>query len=142
MPRARTVSPSRTGGGFEFNHAMLYTRNLNRSLRFYRDLLGFSVIEVQRPFYARLTSPRGRSTIALHLLGPKERFQARTEGTRLYFETRKLDEECARLARAGAKFTQAPQEMPWGWRHAYLTDPDGHELSLYWAGRRRFRPSP
>ena len=142
MPQTRTASTSRAGGALEFNHAMLYTRNLNRSLRFYRDLLGFSVIEVQRPFYARLKSPRGRSTIALHLLGPKERFQARSEGTRLYFETRRLDEEYARLVRAGVKFTQAPQEMPWGWRHVYLCDPDGHELSLYWAGRRRFQPSP
>jgi hypothetical protein len=29
--------------------------------------------------------------------------------------------------------------MPWGWRHAYLDDPDGHEVSLYWAGRKRFQ---
>ena len=27
--------------------------------------------------------------------------------------------------------------MPWGWRHAYLDDPDGHEISLYWAGPNR-----
>jgi hypothetical protein len=26
--------------------------------------------------------------------------------------------------------------MPWGWRHAYLNDPDGHEISLYWAGEK------
>jgi hypothetical protein len=29
--------------------------------------------------------------------------------------------------------------MPWGWQHAYLRDPDGHQLSLYWAGPKRFR---
>jgi len=29
--------------------------------------------------------------------------------------------------------------MPWGWRHAYLNDPDGHEISLYWAGENRMR---
>jgi hypothetical protein len=29
--------------------------------------------------------------------------------------------------------------MPWGWRHAYLRDPDGHEVSLYWAGKARFK---
>jgi hypothetical protein len=27
--------------------------------------------------------------------------------------------------------------MPWGWRHAYLTDPGDHEISLYWAGENR-----
>jgi hypothetical protein len=31
--------------------------------------------------------------------------------------------------------------MPWGWEHAYLNDPDGHEVSLYWAGDKRFRKS-
>ena len=30
-----------------------------------------------------------------------------------------------------------PRMMPWGWRHAYLNDPDGHEISLYWAGENR-----
>jgi hypothetical protein len=31
--------------------------------------------------------------------------------------------------------------MPWGWTHAYLNDPDGHEVSLYWAGVKRLRKS-
>jgi hypothetical protein len=29
--------------------------------------------------------------------------------------------------------------MPWGWKHAYLDDPDGHEVSLYWAGAKRLK---
>ena len=29
--------------------------------------------------------------------------------------------------------------MPWGWRHAYLNDPDGQEISLYWAGENRMK---
>ncbi|MBV9087858.1 MAG: hypothetical protein JO187_01255 [Acidobacteria bacterium] len=32
-----------------------------------------------------------------------------------------------------------PRMMPWGWRHAYLNDPDEHELSLYWAGENRMK---
>ena len=31
--------------------------------------------------------------------------------------------------------------MPWGWRHAYLNDPEGHEISLYWAGEQRMQKS-
>jgi len=31
--------------------------------------------------------------------------------------------------------------MEWGWRHAYLNDPDGHEVSLYWAGEMRWKKS-
>jgi hypothetical protein len=26
-----------------------------------------------------------------------------------------------------------------GWRHAYLNDPDAHEISLYWAGENRMK---
>jgi hydroxymethylpyrimidine/phosphomethylpyrimidine kinase len=66
-----------------------------------------------------------------------------TEGLRLYFEigpaARDLDACCRALARKGVKFMQMPREMPWGWRHAYLRDPDGHEISLYRAGRARLR---
>ena len=32
-----------------------------------------------------------------------------------------------------------PKDMPWGWRHAYLNDPDGHEISLYWAEKHGSR---
>jgi hypothetical protein len=28
--------------------------------------------------------------------------------------------------------------VPWGWPHAYL-NPDGHEISLYWAGENRIK---
>ena len=45
------------------------------------------------------------------------------------------------LAAAGVHIKKMPQPMPWGWRHAYLDDPDGHEISLYWAGAKRLRKS-
>jgi catechol 2,3-dioxygenase-like lactoylglutathione lyase family enzyme len=64
---------------------------------------------------------------------------ASREGLRLYFEIRQLDALCAHLAAQGVPFLQMPKDMPWGWRHAYLRDPDGHELSLYWAGQKRFK---
>ena len=63
----------------------------------------------------------------------------RAEGVRLYFETTDLDDVCAALEASGTVLTQPPKMMPWGWRHAYVDDPDGHEISLYWAGRKRFR---
>ena len=123
----------------EFNHAMIYTRDLERALAFYGGLLGFETIEMQPPSYARLRSPKGRQTIALHAVRDGQAIDPRTEGVRLYFEVRDLDALCERLAAKGVPFTQMPQGMEWGWRHAYLTDPDGHELSLYWAGERRLR---
>ncbi|MFN0165911.1 MAG: VOC family protein [Bryobacteraceae bacterium] len=58
---------------------------------------------------------------------------------RLYFEVPGLDRFCRKLEAAGVTFSKPPAMMPWGWKHAYLDDPDGHEISLYWAGSKRLK---
>jgi catechol 2,3-dioxygenase-like lactoylglutathione lyase family enzyme len=128
---------------FAFNHAMVYSRDVAASMRFYVDLLGFELLEEVQgpgvPVYARLKAPQGEGTIALHLLAPGE--ELHTGGVRLYFEVKNLDRFCQRLEKAGAHFSQPPKLMPWGWKHAYLDDPDGHEVSLYSAGAKRLKRS-
>jgi catechol 2,3-dioxygenase-like lactoylglutathione lyase family enzyme len=122
-----------------FNHAMIYVGNVERSLEFYEGRLGLKVIE-RFPGYARLRAPRGSNTIALHEAGGAFTPQPRG-GIRLYFETRDLRRFCQALAGAGVQLKQMPKVMPWGWKHAYLDDPDGYEVSLYWAGHKRLRQS-
>jgi catechol 2,3-dioxygenase-like lactoylglutathione lyase family enzyme len=128
-------------GKLTFNHAMIYVKDVERGLVFYRDLLGFKLIEDFRyenaPVYARLRSPGGDGTIALHQVGPGE--SVSSDGVRLYFEVRELDEFCRKLQQKNFYITKLPRMMPWGWRHAYLNDPDGHEISLYWAGENRMK---
>jgi catechol 2,3-dioxygenase-like lactoylglutathione lyase family enzyme len=120
---------------------MIYVRNVQRALRFYRDRLGLRLIETfehaGRPVYARLRAA-GDATLALHLLGEGVTV-AQSDGIRLYFETRNLNAFCKKLAAAGVRFKQMPKRMPWGWDHAYLNDPDGYEVSLYWAGKKRLQ---
>jgi catechol 2,3-dioxygenase-like lactoylglutathione lyase family enzyme len=127
----------------DFNHAMVYSTDVGRALAFYRDLLGLTLLEEfragARPVYARLKAPGGPATLALHLVEPGQTL--RTGGVRLYFEIRSLERFCKKLEAAGAKFRQPPKKMPWGWTHAYLDDPDGHEISLYRAGALRLRKS-
>jgi len=128
-------------GRLTFNHAMVYVKDVERGLSFYRDLLGFKLIEdfryEDKPVYARLRSPGGDGTIALHQVGPED--SVSSDGVRLYFEVRELDEFCRRLQQKKFYITKLPRMMPWGWRHAYLNDPDGHEISLYWAGENRMK---
>jgi len=62
-----------------------------------------------------------------------------SEVVRWYFEIRELDNFCRKLQAKHFYITQMPRMMPWGWRHAYLNDPDGHEISLYWAGENRMK---
>jgi catechol 2,3-dioxygenase-like lactoylglutathione lyase family enzyme len=135
--KAKRGKAEKSQTGIEFNHAMVYVRDLAQALKFYEERLGFRLIEQHAEFYARLRSPKGGTSIALHKAGQGE--QVAAEGTRLYFEVKELDKFCAKLEGSGVKLSKQPQMMPWGWRHAYLNDPDGHEISLYWAGKKRFQ---
>jgi catechol 2,3-dioxygenase-like lactoylglutathione lyase family enzyme len=138
---AKMKSAAEAGSKLTFNHAMIYVKDIDRGLGFYRDLLGFKLIEDFRyegkPVYARLRAPGGDGTIALHQAGPGAPLAS--EGVRLYFEIRELDNFCRSLQKKNFYLTQLPRMMPWGWRHAYLNDPDGHEISLYWAGDNRMK---
>jgi catechol 2,3-dioxygenase-like lactoylglutathione lyase family enzyme len=134
------LSSSRAGDNahVRLNHVLLYVADVQKALEFYEATLGFKRIEVGLPDYARVLAPEGDTTIGLHLISSHPR-PPWNEGVRLYLEEEKLDDVCRHLAREGVEFDQMPQEMPWGWRHAYLRDPDGHLLSLYHAGERRLR---
>ena len=135
-----SAARKRNASALEFNHAMIYTNGLARALTFYRDVLGFEVIDSFPGAYARLKSPGGATTIALHTVeAGRAPMDASCEGIRLYFEVEALVPFCRALEKKGVKFDQLPKDMPWGWKHAYLRDPDGHEISLYWAGKARFR---
>jgi len=133
--------PPNAGDKLSFNHAMVYVKDVQRALEFYRDLLGFKIVDEfrheSRPVYARLRAPGGDGTVALHMAGPGTSLAS--EGVRLYFEIRELDDFCRKLQAKHFYITQMPRMMPWGWRHAYLNDPDGHEISLYWAGENRMK---
>jgi len=137
MPRTAKVSQDR----LTFNHAMVYSRDVQRALGFYRDLLGFKLVDEfrheNRPVYARLRAPGGDGTLALHLADAGTPIVS--DGVRLYFEIRELEDFCRKLQAKGFYITQMPRMMPWGWLHAYLNDPDGHEISLYWAGENRMK---
>jgi catechol 2,3-dioxygenase-like lactoylglutathione lyase family enzyme len=124
----------------KFNHVMVYVSDVAKAVDFYAGTLGLVVIEDMIAHgYARLRSPDSDTTIALH--GLNEGNTADAPGIRLYFEVERLDEFCKQLEARGVIVKQPPREMPWGWRHAYLDDPDGHEVSLYWAGEQRLRRS-
>ncbi len=141
-PAPQKTSPD-TSGQLSFNHAMIYLKDVGGGIDFYRRWLGFKLIEdfrhEGRSVYARLRAPGGDGTIALHQAGPGA--SVASDGVRLYFEVRDLDDFCQNLRKRGFYFTQSPQMMPWGWRHAYLNDPEGHEISLYWAGEQRMAKS-
>lgn len=98
--------------------------------------LGMRLI-VKDERYLRFECPEGESTFSIELAGTVPR----DEQVTIYFESDDLDGLCDRLIKAGLPVEQMPQDMPWLWREARLTDPDGHHLCLFSAGgNRRYPP--
>lgn len=91
-----------------FNHAMVYARDVDASLRFYRDILGFKLLEQ----FKHLKAPRGSNTIALHQIEPGIEYHP--GAIRLYFESDELKRFCKSLEKAGVVLTQQPRKMPRG----------------------------
>ncbi len=58
----------------------------------------------------------------------------------VYFECDDLDDRVVRLKSAGVRFDNDPVDQRWLWREAWLRDPDGNRLCLYFAGRNRIDP--
>lgn len=115
------------------NQVTLPAKDLARSIAFY-ERLGFILI-VQNDHYARFENPSDHSTLSLESRGDGG------EGAHVYFECEDLDARVAALKAKGIAFDSGPEDKSWLWREAWLSDPSGNQLCLYFAGdNRRFPP--
>jgi predicted enzyme related to lactoylglutathione lyase len=105
------------------------------SLEFYKKL-GLRLIVDSAPRYVRFECPDGDATFSLNETGSA----AECANIVLYFECENLDEEVERLKDLGLTFEQEPAEKPWLWRDAYLKDPTGNKICLFYAGENRQNP--
>ena len=116
------------------NQITVPSLNITKSISFYQTL-GLKLI-VKSDHYARFECPDGNSTFSIHLAEelPKG------AGISVYFECANLDEKVNELIRKGITFDQLPKDQTWLWREAYLKDPDGNQLILFYAGENRLNP--
>jgi catechol 2,3-dioxygenase-like lactoylglutathione lyase family enzyme len=116
------------------NQITVPSLDIPKSISFYQTL-GLKLI-VQSDHYARFECPDGTSTFSVHLA------EALPTGAGIfvYFECKDLDDKVAELIRKGIAFDQLPQDQTWLWREAYLKDPDGNQLILFYAGENRLNP--
>jgi catechol 2,3-dioxygenase-like lactoylglutathione lyase family enzyme len=121
-------------GQVRLNQVTVGAVDLGTSERFYK-VLGLHLI-VKDDHYLRFECPDGGSTFSIELVEsvPQE------EQVTIYFESEDLDGLCDRLIAEGVSLDRKPQDMPWLWREARLTDPDGHHLCLFRAGENRQNP--
>ncbi len=117
----------------KLNQVTLPAVDLPRSIAFY-EKLGFVLIVIDE-HYARLENPDDLSTLSL------ERRIDGGDGAHVYFECDDLDARVAALKAKGITFDSGPEDQSWLWREAWLRDPAGNRLCLYFAGEnRRFPP--
>jgi hydroxymethylpyrimidine/phosphomethylpyrimidine kinase len=61
--------------------------------------------------------------------------------SQVYFGCDDLDARVAALKEKGVAFDSGPEDQSWLWREAWLRDPAGNRLCLFFAGEnRRFPP--
>ena len=108
--------------------------DLEKSLAFYRDVVGFAV-EERWEKDGKLAGVSLRAGKVVFMIGQddwqKGRDRKKGEGFRLYFETSQdVDAIAKRIESAGGRLDQQPKDQSWGMRDFSMTDPDGFKLTI------------
>jgi catechol 2,3-dioxygenase-like lactoylglutathione lyase family enzyme len=134
-------------------HIGIVVRDLDRSLAFYRDLLGLEIVrqmDERGPFLDAILAMNGAKVRTVKLAAPGDGVQiellafsepapqiadapnlARVGPTHVAFTVEDLDGLHRRLAAAGTQFTTEPQTSPDGRaKVTFCRDPDGTALEL------------
>jgi uncharacterized glyoxalase superfamily protein PhnB len=108
--------------------------DLDRSLAWYRDVLGFG-IEEKWENEGKVVGVSLKAGDVSLMIGQddwkKGRDRKKGEGFRIYCETRKsVDDLAKRIEAKGGRLDQGPTDEPWGVRDISLTDPDGFKITI------------
>jgi len=110
----------------------LRTTDLEGSIRFYTETLGFDLAFRYQDFYAGICA----GSYAFHLKlvdepDPGIAFVRAGEHVDLYVEVDDVSAAAEELRRKGVRLLRAPYETPYGTREISLEDDQGHSLYLY-----------
>lgn len=114
------------------NQITVSVTDIEAAISFYQGL-GLHLI-VKSPHYARFIVPDNEATFSIHLEAAVE------SSTTVYFECDDLHAQCTQLQAKGYTFEQQPTMQSWLWEEAYLRDPSGNLICLYFAGENRLSP--
>jgi catechol 2,3-dioxygenase-like lactoylglutathione lyase family enzyme len=118
------------------NQITIGVTDMKKSIQFYQGLGLIQIVATDDLHYSRFLCPEGNSTFSL------ERVKSVPQRNTIiiYFECDDIDEKCIELKAAGYCFESEPADQSWLWREAYLHDPDGNIICLYYAGENRINP--
>lgn len=119
------------------NHAVLYVRDASKALAFYRDILGFTVVEAiaDHAFFLRANGSENHHDLGLFGIGVDAPPPSRGERVGLYhlaWEVASLPdlaEAQTALLQAGALTGESDHGASLS---LYAHDPDGNEFEVFW----------
>jgi lactoylglutathione lyase len=114
------------------DYVILYVEDLDRSIAFYREMIGLQLRLRDRGYVELVTEGTKFGLFARanlpELIGREAR--AGGPGGEIAFLVDDVDGEAARLRAAGAEILLGPTDRPWGHRTLHLLDPDGFVVEL------------
>lgn len=123
--------------GLEMSSASpsLTVNDLDKSLKWYRDVLGFEVEETWPDDRGKIMGVSLRAGKVSFMIGQddwkKGRDRKKGEGFRVFCTTTKnVDTLAERIKAKGGRLDQEPKDQPWGVRDFSVTDPDGFKITI------------
>ena len=114
--------------GFRDAFPILLVADVERSLGFYRDLLGFQVDycfpSEHEPQFVSMTIDGGKLALGF------TEADVQSASTAIWVYTDDVDDAVARLREAGVRVIAEPADQPWGERVASVADPDGFTVHI------------
>lgn len=118
------------------NQVTIGVTDMASSVNFYKGLGLIQIVATSDLHYSRFLCPGGDATFSLEAVD----CVTSNSTTTIYFECDNLDEKVKELEAVGYVFDSPPVEQEWLWKEAYLKDPDGNLICLYYAGENRINP--
>jgi lactoylglutathione lyase len=127
----------------QLGYVILFVRDLERSVAFYRDVIGLP-FKLQGDGYVEFATQGARFGLydrnRLGELTGQGTDPPDHPGGEVVFLVEDVDAEAERLRAAGATILRGPVDRAWGHRTLHLEDPDGFVVEL--AGEIPRQPSP
>lgn len=119
---------------FKLLHTRYRVNDLDRSLRFYREILGLE--EVRRHKSPRgselvfLKAPESEETIELCSFPSSGPVTVQPDLTHLAFQVESLEDFARHLQQHGIQYSDGPHMKPDGSGFAFIDAPEGYEIEL------------
>jgi lactoylglutathione lyase len=124
--------------GIRFNMIGVFVTDLQKTVEFYRDVIGLEVKETAESYaefnhdgirfaaFERVMLPEWLGVTPTYPDGLNGTFELAIDLPHL----EDVDYQFDRVVNAGAKAIMKPRDMPWGQRSAIVADPDGNLIEI------------